>query len=168
MTPVGVELMRHDMDFHGYPLRISLVDKLFSAKEKVTVYAAMNGDRRKYEPGSFAGKEDVLAGNAPADYSVAGPLPASGSIPTAFQDAFDYAKGVLSQLNVPTAQKSLNNYVVMFVETSSTTWIEFGPMWGTAEAPHLGCQTSLGRDMVFGYEKRPSGDKHGGPFLQCF
>jgi hypothetical protein len=75
---------------------------------------------------------------------------------------------VLAQLNLPAAQKDITHYAVMFVETDDITWAEFAPVWGPSETPHLGCQTTMGRDMVFGYLKHPpEAGKQGGPFLQC-
>jgi hypothetical protein len=41
-------------------------------------------------------------------------------------------------------------------------------IFGPGEAPHLGCRTQLGRDMVFGYNKKAQSDRSTGKFLQCF
>lgn len=166
-TPTAVELLRHTMDFHGYPLRISLIDKLFAIKEKVEVMSSMDGERREYDPGTPASQEKVLDGDGTGEYSVTGPIPAAGAIPAQYAKAFAYAAGALKQLNLPDEQKALDRYAVMFVDTRDVTWMEFAPTWGAGETPHLGCQTELGRDMVFGYEKRPPNDLSGGPFLQC-
>ena len=70
---------------------------------------------------------------------------------------------------MPAAQKDLANYGVLFVDDGNTVWVEFGPRFAPDEAPHLGCQTQLGRDMVFGYYKKQT-DTQGksGKFLQCF
>jgi hypothetical protein len=87
------------------------------------------------------------------------------------QPAFAFAKSALTSIvNLPDAQKDLSHYVVMFVSAQNTVWVEFRPLFGTAEVPHLGCQTELGRDMVFGYMKNrpePNGAQPG-IFLQCF
>jgi hypothetical protein len=85
------------------------------------------------------------------------------------QAAFDFAKGALNSIgNLPESQKNLANYGVLFVDEGSTVWVEFGPRFAPDESPHLGCQTQLGREMVFGLNKKQSGQGQSGKFLQCF
>jgi hypothetical protein len=71
--------------------------------------------------------------------------------------------------NLPQAERDLNHYAVLFVTVNDTVWVEFGPLFGEREVPHLGCQTQLGRDMVFAYDQqqRQQGTT-AGKFLQCF
>jgi hypothetical protein len=165
--PASVELLRHQMDFEGYPLHISLVDKLFAQKEGVQITTSMGNDRREYDPGTSFGQEKILSGSGTQTFTLIGPMPADGQIPAVYQEAFSYVKSVLGQLNLPSQQKELANYGVMFVDTKDTTWVELAPVWGDDETPHLGCQTALGRDMVFGYRKNLPGGKTGGALLQC-
>jgi hypothetical protein len=70
---------------------------------------------------------------------------------------------------MPESQKNLGNYGVLFVDDGNTIWVEFGPRFAVNERPHLGCQTQLGRDMVFGFNKKQVDDEGtSGKFLQCF
>ncbi|MBV9720193.1 MAG: hypothetical protein JOZ77_12810 [Candidatus Eremiobacteraeota bacterium] len=171
---VGVEIIRHPFDTLGYPMRIALVEKLFAASYQIAINASSNGDIWKYEYGDPVVNESPINGKSGAAFKTWGPFHAD-AVPIAqapepeIQAAFDFAKGVLNSIgNLPSVQKNLGNYGVLFVDDGSIVWVEFGPRFGAGEAPHLGCQTQLGRDMVFGYDKKQSGAGTSGKFLQCF
>jgi hypothetical protein len=165
----ALELFRHPMDFQGYPMRISLVDKLFAIDEKINYIIAPTAEgTRQYYTQKPAYDEQVLHGPGPGAFTASGPFPANGVIADEYKPAFAYATKLLSLANLPAGQKDLSHYGVMFIDTPTVTWIEFGPVFAPGETPHLGCQTQLGRDMVFAYEKNPADGKQGGPFIQCF
>ncbi|HEY1975507.1 MAG TPA: hypothetical protein VGG89_03050 [Candidatus Baltobacteraceae bacterium] len=172
----GVEIVRHSLDTLGYPMHISLVEKLFAASYQIEIDASDDGALWSYEYGDpIANEKPVTTTSAarPA-FKVWGPFHGDavpfGQAPEAdLQAAFDFAKGALNSIgNLPAAQKDLTNYGVLFIDDGHTIWVEFGPRFASAESPHLGCQTKLGRDMVFGYDKQHAGQDKSGKFLQCF
>jgi hypothetical protein len=168
-SAVGIELFRRSLDTAGYPMRISLVEKLFAATQKLEyVVLSTSEGGREYDTRQPAYGETVLHGPAAGAFRASGPAPANGPIIAEYQPAFAYATRELAQLSLPADQKDLAHYVVMFIDTPGTTWVEFGPAFAPGETPHLGCQTQLGRDMVFGYVKDPAGAGVGGPFIACF
>jgi len=171
---VGVEIIRHPFDTLGYPMRIALVEKLFAASYQITINASNNGDLWKYEYGDPVVDETPLSGKSRAAFRSWGPFHAD-TVPLAqapepeIEAAFDFAKSALNSIvNLPDSQKNLGSYGVLFIDDGNTVWVEFGPRFAADEAPHLGCQTQLGRDMVFGYNKKHSGPVESGKFLQCF
>ncbi len=165
----GIEIFRHPMNFQAYPMRISLIDKLFASDEKLNYIIAPTAEgTRQFDPRRPAYNEDVLHGPGPGAFSASGPFPANGAILDQYKPAFDYATHLLGMLDLPSDQKDLSHYAVMFIDTPTVTWIELGPAFAQGETPHLGCQTKLGRDMVFAYQKNPEGGKQGGPFISCF
>lgn len=172
---VGVEIIRHSFDTLGYPMRIALVEKLFAASYQITINASNKGDLWKHEYTDPVADETPISGKSRAAFKAWGPFHAD-AVPLAqapepeIQPAFDFAKGALNSIgNLPSAQKNLGNYGLLFIDDGSAVWVEFGPRFGADEAPHLGCQTRLGRDMVFGYDKKQqSRQGKSGKFLQCF
>jgi hypothetical protein len=173
-TAVGVEIIRHPFDTLGYPMRIALVEKLFAAFYQTSISASDNGDLWTYQYGDPIVNETRVSGKSRAAFRAWGPFHAD-AVPLAqapepeIQAAFDFAKGALNSIgNLPEAQKQLGGYGVLFIDDGSTVWVEFGPRFGADEAPHLGCQTRLGRDMVFGFDKKQSTQGKSGKFLQCF
>ncbi len=171
----GVEIIRHSFDTLGYPMRIALVEKLFAGSYQITINASNNGDLWKYEYGDPVVNEAPISGKTRAAFKAWGPYHAD-AVPLAqapepeIQAAFDFGKDALNSIgNLPSSQKTLSNYGVLFIDDGNTVWVEFGPRFAPDEAPHLGCQTQLGRDMVFGYNKKQT-DNPGksGKFLQCF
>lgn len=165
----GIELFRHPMDFLGYPMRISLVDKLFAFNEKLQyVIAPTQEGTREFDTLHPLYAETVLHGPGAGAFTASGPFPANGAIVDEYKPAFAYATGVLNALDLPSDEKDLSHYAVMFIDTPSITWIEFGPAFAPDEAPHLGCQTKLGRDIVVGYKKNVDGAAQGGLFIPCF
>ncbi len=168
-SAVGIELFRRSLDAAGYPMRISLVEKLFAATQKLEyVVLSTSEGAREYDTRQPAYSETVLHGPAAGAFRASGPVPANGPVIAEYQPALSYATRSLAQLNLPADEKDLSHYVVMFIDTPSTTWIEFGPAFAPGETPHLGCQTQLGRDMVFGYAKDPAAGAGSGPFIACF
>ncbi len=173
----GVEILRHPLDTLGYPLHIALVEKLFAASYQIAISAGNgnNGELWKYEYGDPVQNEEPVAGGTAPAVKAWGPFHAD-SVPLAqapepdMAAAFNFAKGALNSIgNMPAPQKNLGNYGVLFVDDGNTVWVELGPRFGANEAPHLGCQTQLGRDMVFGFTKKQTDDKGtAGKFLQCF
>lgn len=174
----GVEIGRHPFNTLGYPMHIALVEKLFAASYQIIIYAA-NADNPKdlwsYDYGvPVANERPVLETSRPA-FTSWGPfhadaVPLSQAPEPDIQAAFDFAKGSMNSItNLPATQKNLGNYGVLFVDDGNTVWVEFGPRFAPSEAPHLGCQTQLGRDMVFGLNKKQANSNgQAGKFLQCF
>ena len=169
-TVSGVMIKRHSFDTLGYPLHIALIEKLFAQSNSIEVDATNNGEIWSYKSGDSATQESMVAGKGRPLFTFAGPFPADGAIPDDMRPAYVFATGALGSIeNMPDSQKDLKNYVVLFVVATNTIWVEFGPRFGSGELPHLGCQTQLGRDMVFGYDKQQQ--QQGttvGKFLQCF
>ncbi len=171
----AVELARHGFDTLGYPLHIALVEKLFAASYQVTIYANNRRELWRYDYGDpVEDEKPITAASRPA-FKAWGPfhgdaVPLAQAPGPRIQAAFNFAKGALDSIgNMPEAQKNLGNYGVLFVDDGNTIWVELGPRFAPNEAPHLGCQTQLGRDMVFGYnEKQPENTGVSGKFLQCF
>jgi len=161
--------IRHGMRLYGYPMQLSMLEKLFATTNHVTAMDSIGDDMRKYEPGTPFPQEIVVNGPSPGRFTADGPMPANGPIPAADKDAFAYATGALASIeNLPADQKDLAHYAVMFIDDGTSIWVEFGPSFGPTEAPHLGCQTLEGRDMVFAYGKQMTPQGRGGAFLQCF
>jgi hypothetical protein len=171
----GVEIIRHPLDTLGYPLHIALVEKLFAASFQTMIEATNDGDLWRYDFGEPVTSEKPITGGSRPSFKDWGPFHAD-AVPIAqapepnIQAAFNFAKTSLNSIgNMPKSQKNLANYGVLFVDDGNTIWVELGPRFGPDEAPHLGCQTQLGRDMVFGYTKRQSDSgAKAGKFLQCF
>jgi hypothetical protein len=169
----AVVMARHRFDTLGYPIHIALVEKLFAASYQTRIYV-FDGQLWSHDYGEPVTNETpVTHGSGPA-FKAWGPFHAD-AVPLAqapepeIQPAFDFAKDALNSIgNLPDPQKSLGNYGVLFVDDGSTVWVEFGPRFGENEAPHLGCQTQIGRDMVFGYNKKQPSQGKSGKFLQCF
>jgi len=166
----GLLIKRHPFDTLGYPMHISLVEKAFARAKQLQVLVADNGQIWTYAYSDPAAKETRESGEDAVTIQSLGPIPADGAIPTEMQGAFSYAKQVLNSIeNVPDVQKELRNYSALFVVAGDTIWVELGPAFANGEAPHLGCQTPLGRDMVFGYNTRGlQADHVVGKWLQCF
>ncbi len=170
---VGVEILRHTSGRLEYPVHASLVQKAFAqAKDLKMIYVADGpGSIYRYDLGSAICAEHavrVQAASPPCSAGI-GPIPAAGPIPEAYRAAFAAAQKALAAANLPAAQKKLGNYDVMFVENPAMVWVEFGPHFGATEAPHLGCQTQLGRDMVFGFSKSDlAQNRANATFVQCF
>lgn len=170
----GVEVIRHSFDTLGYPMRIALVEKLFAASYQIAIDASNNRDIWSYAYGDpIVSEKPVTGGSRPA-FKFWGPFHAD-AVPFAqapepeMQAAFDFAKLALNSItNLPASQKNPANYGVLFIDDGGTIWVELGPRFAPTETPHLGCQTQLGRDMVFGYDKKQSGSAKTGKFLQCF
>ena len=161
--------IRHGLQTYGYPMQLSMMEKLFATTNHVTAMDSIGENMRKYEPGTPFPQEVVVSGASPGRFTADGPMPANGPIPAADKDAFTYATGALSSIeNLPADQKDLAHYAVMFIDDGTNIWVEFGPSFGPTEAPHLGCQTVEGRDMVFAYGKQMTPQGRGGAFLQCF
>jgi hypothetical protein len=137
-------------------LHIALVEKLFAASYQTAIYAFDNGQLWSHGYGEPVANERPVAGGSRPAFKVWGPFHA---------DAVPFT----SINNMPESQKVLANYGVLFTDDGNTIWVELGPRFGPDEAPHLGCQTQLGRDIVFGFNEKPS-DSQGtsGKFLQCF
>lgn len=174
---VGVLLVRHSFDTLGYPMHIALVEKLFAASYQIAIDADNKGAIWEHKYGTPVVEEspNPLAQGSRAAFKAWGPyhadaVPLAQALEPEIQAAFDFAKSALTSItNMPTAQKDLTNYGVLFVDDGNTIWVELGPRFAPDEAPHLGCQTQLGRDMVFGYNKKqPQGNGTVGKFLQCF
>ena len=166
----GIFIKSHPFDTLGYPLHVSLVDKSFAQIKKLDVVVSENGETWTYSSGDPAVKETGESGAALSTFRSVGPIPADGPIPAELQTAFAFAQHAMSSIeNLPDAQKSLKNYSALFVITDNTVWVELGPAFADGEAPHAGCQTQLGRDMVFGYDAKGSaaGDVIS-KWLQCF
>lgn len=174
-TVVGVELLRHGFDTLGYPMHISLAEKLFAASYQVGIDAGRPGDLWAYAYGDAVTSERPIADvRSRAAFKAWGPfhadaVPLAQSPEPEITAAFDVAKDALNAIvNLPDAQKDMANYGVLFIDDGTTVWVEFGPRFGPQEAPHLGCQTQLGRDMVIGYLKKQTPGGQLGKFLQCF
>lgn len=171
----GVTLSRHKFDTLGYPLHISLLEKLFAAAYQVPIYVGSGGQVWIHQNGDpIADEKPMGSGSRPA-LKYWGPfhadaIPFDKSPEPEIQAAFTFAKGAMKSLgNMPDAQKNLANYGILFVDDGDIVWVEFGPRFGPNEAPHLGCQTQLGRDMVFGYNKKQTDSTRTiGKFVQCF
>jgi hypothetical protein len=171
----AVEILRHRFDTLGYPLHIALVEKLFAASSQTAIYAFDNGQLWSHEYGEPVANERPVAGGSRPAFKVWGPfhadaVPFTQAPEQEIQSAFDFAKGALNSINnMPESQKDLANYGVLFIDDGNTIWVELGPRFGPNEAPHLGCQTQLGRDIVFGFNKKqPNSQGTSGKFLQCF
>ena len=168
---VGITRVRHNFVTLGYPMQISLVDKLFAAAYQIPIYTSLDGALWEYPYGAGITDEKPLGGQDRPPFNFLGPFPADGPLPDTVHDAFAFAVKVMNSItNMPASQKDLKNYGVLFVDDGATIWVEFGPRFAPGEAPHLGCQTQLGRDMVVGYEKDRTSVAPGqvGRFLQCF
>ena len=165
--PIAIALFRGPFDFRGYPMRISLVDKLFTATQKVQRAVMYTPEGvRAYENGKPAFAETELHGPGVGAFTASGPFPADGAIIEQYRASFEYAVQAMRRVSGLTAeQMDLARYAVLFIDTPSATWMEFGPAFGPNETPHLGCQTQLGRDMVFEYPKTPAG---AAAVLPCF
>jgi hypothetical protein len=171
----GVVVIRHAFDMLGYPMHIALVEKLFAAGYQVPISASQSGELWKYSYGDPIAAENLTTGGTRPPFKSFGPYPAN-AIPMdkapepEIQAAFTFAKNAMNQIsNLPASQKDLSNYGALFIDDGTTVWVEFGPRFGVNETPHLGCQTQLGRDMVFGYNKTQTNAKGSvGKFLQCF
>lgn len=171
----GVEIIRHPFDTLGYPLHIALVEKLFAASYQTAIDASDLGHIWQYEYGDPIYAEKPITGETTSAFRSWGPfhadtLPLSQAPEPEIRAAFAFAKNALNSIgNLPAAQKELGNYGVLFIDDGSTVWVEFGPRFAPDEPPHLGCQTKLGRDMVFGFNKKqPDSSGTSGKFLQCF
>ncbi len=173
----GVEIIRHPFDTLGYPLHIALVEKLFAASYQTEIMVSNSRDELwKYAYGDPVTNEKPALGlGSRPTFKAWGPFPGN-AVPISqapeqdIQAAFNFAKSALNSIsNMPQTQKDLANYGVLFADDGSTIWVELGPRFAPNETPHLGCQTQLGRDMVFGFDKKQP-DKQGfaGKFLQCF
>ncbi|PZR57505.1 MAG: hypothetical protein DLM50_05905 [Candidatus Meridianibacter frigidus] len=157
------------MDTYGYPLRVSLLDKVFANNFKVDINVSNGRDIYKYAPGDLFAKETRISGGGTAKYNAFGPVATDAIIPPQFKPAYDFVINALKAVgNMPEDQRNIARYHMLFIETDDVIWIELGPLWATDELPHLGCQTKLGRDMVFGYDKNAPKERSGGLFLQCF
>jgi hypothetical protein len=166
----GIFIKGHPFDTLGYPLHVSLVDKVFAQIKKLDVVMSENGETWTYSSGDPAVKETGESGATLSTFRSVGPIPADGPIPAELQTAFAFAQHAMSSIeNLPDAQRSLRNYSALFVITDNAVWVELGPAFADGEAPHAGCQTQLGRDMVFGYGAKGSaaGDAIW-KWLQCF
>ncbi len=166
----GIFIKQHPFDTLGYPLHVSLVDKSFAQIKKLDVIVNENGETWTYSGGDPAAKETGGSGASSLAFRSVGPIPADGPIPSELQSAFAFAQHTMSSIeNLPDAQKSLKNYSALFTITGDTVWVELGPAFANGEAPHVGCQTQLGRDMVFGYDAKAtaSGDVVS-KWVQCF
>jgi hypothetical protein len=169
----GVEILRHPSDHMGYPIHISLVEKTFAQLEHLqSVYVADSpSSLYRYDVASSIWNQHTVRGDDDGKgiVNAVGPISATAPIPDAYRRAFNLAKNSLASVtNLPESQKELANYDVSFVETEDATWVEFGPHFGLGETAHLGCQTRLGRDMVFGFMKVLAGGESALKFLQCF
>lgn len=166
----GVMIKRHHSDTMGYPLHVALIEKLYAQSNSIEVTADNDGELWEYKPGNPAQQETMVSGKGRPPFTSSGPFPADGAIPDGMRAAYTFAKGAMASIeNLPDSQKDLRNYVVLFVVAGDTTWVEFGPRFGSGETPHLGCQTLVGRDMVFGYDTNQSKQNETvGKFLQCF
>ena len=171
----GVVLIRHSFDTLGYPMHIALVEKLFAASYQITISASQDAELWKYVYGDPIANETLTTGGTRPPFKSFGPyhadaVPFDKAPEPDIQAAFNFAKAALNSIrNLPASQKSLTNYGVLFIDDGDTVWVEFGPRFGPNEAAHLGCQTQLGRDMVFGYNKTQANAKGAvGKFLQCF
>ncbi len=170
-TLAGIQIVRHSYDTLGYPLHVALVEKLYAAQYQVPIYATNNDEIWRYDYGAPIAAEQRTKGTSgrPA-FKVFGPYHADATLPAEVQPAFAYASNALKAIaNLPASQKDLANYGVFFVDDGKTMWVEFGPRFGPGETPHLGCQTQVGRDMVFGYDEKAGASGTAPPkFLQCF
>jgi len=166
----GIFIKSHPLDTLGYPMHVSLVDKFFAQIKKLDVVVDENGADWTYSSGDPATKETRGSGATPAAFRSVGPIPADGPIPVELQTAFSLAQHAMRSIeNLPDAQKNLKNYSALFVITDNTVWVELAPAFASGEVPHAGCQTQLGRDMVFGYDAKGSAAGRAfGKWLQCF
>ncbi len=172
---VAITHIHHPRDRMGYPVHVSLIEKAFANVHKVQLYSSGSDDMMwAYTAGTPFGQEHgestgSARAEAPESYKMTGPFPGNQPLPAPYADAVAYLKNALGSIeNMPTAQKDLSNYVVLFSETDAVIWMEIAPVPAAGEDVHLGCQMQNGRDMVFGYEKNAAAGKHGGPWLQCF
>lgn len=123
-TVSGVMIKRHPFDTLGYPLHVALVEKLFAQSNGIEVDASNNGEIWSYRPGDPAAQESMVAGNGRPPFTFSGPFPADGTIPDDMRPAYLFAKGVMASIeNMPDSQKDLRNYVVLFVVTTNTIWV---------------------------------------------
>ncbi len=158
----------------GYPVHISLLDKNFAEAKKLNVIylADSPSSLYRYTLGESNWHEYAVRGGdkSATDFTGTGPIDASTSVPVQYQTALDFARSRLQSIvNLPSSQKAMANYDVGLVETRDMIWVEFGPHYGAGEEPHLGCQTQVGRDMVFGFLKSDLAQGKNAPrFLQCF
>jgi hypothetical protein len=173
-TVVGVEILRQRGDHMGYPIHISLLAKAFARIKGLQEVYVMDapGALYRYDVTDPIWNQHTVQGDDDNKKIVnaAGPISATASMPLVYQTAFTFAKNSLESIaNLPTVQKTMGNYDVAFVETEDAVWVEFGPHYASTEPAHLGCQTQLGRDMVFGFLKADLGQgKNRARFLQCF
>jgi hypothetical protein len=171
---VGIEILRHPGNRMGYPIHISMLAKTYARVNGLqVVYLADSATSLyRYDVAETVWNEHTVQGED--DHreviATAGPISATAAVPPEYETTFDLAKADLdSSVNLPDAQKTLGNYNLGFVETRDMIWVEFEPHYGTSEDPHLGCQTQLGRDMVFGFKKTDlAQNKNASRFLQCF
>jgi hypothetical protein len=166
----AVTIIRHKFDTLGYPMHVALVEKLFAQAFQGSIFSSRDVTMWEYDYHDPMTKEKTSdAGAVPPKFAASGPFSATGDIPPEMQAAFAFAVGAMKSIvNLPDDQKDLKNYGVLFVDDGQTIWVELGPRFGPAETAHLGCQTLLGRDMVFGYDKKQSAGSQTGKFLQCF
>lgn len=172
----AVEIARHAFDTFGYPMHIALVEKLFAAAYHVDIYVtALNRQLWEYRYNDpVPDEKPVTASATRVAFKAWGPFHAD-AVPLAqapepeIQAAFDYGKGALNSIgNLRDDKRSWPITVCLFIDDGNTVWVEFGPRFAPDEVRHLGCQKRLGRDMVFGYNKKQSGPGTSGKFLQCF
>jgi hypothetical protein len=166
----GITHLHHAMQTYGYPLHVSLLDKLFANNFGIEVAGSNEGELWKYEAKTAIAQETMITGKGRPPFTAAGPILSSGPVPEKYTAALAYLRQVLSSVtNLAREQRDLSHYYILFVETKDAVWMELGPSWAPDEPPHLGCQTKLGRDMVFAFEKSPAvAGRNGGPWLQCF
>jgi hypothetical protein len=175
----AVTLVRHSFDTLGYPMHIGLVEKLFASSYKITIFATSSTGGFglwRYDYGDPVTNETpITRSSSRQPFKAWGPfhgdaIPIEQAPEQDISAAFDFAKMVLNSItNLPQSQKDLANYGVLFIDDGSTVWVELGPRFAPNEAPHLGCQTQIGRDMVFGFNKKqPDSKGKVGRFLQCF
>ena len=173
-TLVGITHIHHERDTMGYPVHISLIEKAFANLYKVQFFSSGGTMLWRYDAGNpFFRETGSATSPARADplqnFTLIGPIAGNEAVPPRYQDAVAYLKRALDSIeNLPPAQKDLSHYVVLFVETNDTIWMEIAPNPARGESLHLGCQMQNGRDMVFAYVKDQPAGKHGGPWLQCF
>ena len=173
-TLVGITHIHHERDTMGYPVHISLIEKAFANLYKVQFFSSGGTMLWRYDAGNpFFRETGSATSPARADplqnFTLIGPIAGNEAVPPRYQDAVAYLKRALDSIeNLPPAQKDLSHYVVLFVETNDTIWMEIAPNAARGESLHLGCQMQNGRDMVFAYVKDQPASKHGGPWLQCF
>ncbi len=164
---VGLTHVRSPLDLHGYPLHISLLEKLFANANRIELFSSNSDQIWSYPAGSTFGTEKGVENATRPSFEVNGPMRALGAVPQKFAGPFTVARTFLAaNKSIPATQKMLGRYVVMFVDTSDMTWMEFAPLLARGETVQLGCRTRLGRDMVIGISKRSPGATV--QFIPCF